>query len=377
MHMEYSELLREYERLYKQQRILVKTGDIQQWRLNKRKEQADVESKHIKTTFSRYLSGDVVDTILETPEGAALGGETRVITLLMSDLRGFTAITERLPAENVVGILNIYLSIMTDVIFKHRGTIDEFIGDGILALFGAPQQQQDDAVRAVACAVEMQNAMAEVNKQNRKAGYPELEMGIGINTGELVVGNIGSPKRIKYGVVGSNINLTARIESYTVGGQIFISESTRESCGPILRIDDRMSVMPKGVAKPIPIYEIGGIYSDYNIFIPQKEKIQLITLTKPIKVRFSIVTGNYVANKTYTGEMKRIGAGEAEIHSPRNVRKLSELKISVLNEKDEEIVADIYGRVVENIADTHAVFRINFTSVTPEARHYIETSPYR
>src|SRR5205823_2635207 len=129
--------------------------------------------------------------------------ESRTVTLMMTDLRGFTTLCEGLPPESVVAMLNRYLATMTEVIVRHHGTIDEFIGDAILAIFGAPFAARDDAERAAACAIEMQLAMDSVNLWNSRNGYPRLEMGIGIHTGPVVVGNIGSEKRSKYGVVGS------------------------------------------------------------------------------------------------------------------------------------------------------------------------------
>jgi adenylate cyclase len=242
----------------------------QRKRLSELNKALEIRNRFILTTFGRYISDEIVESILETPEGLKLGGEMRTVTILMSDIRGFTPITERLSPENVVSILNIYLEVMTEVIQKYQGTINEFIGDAILVIFGAPIELEDHARRAVACALEMQMAMAVVNERNREAGYPELEMGIGINTGELVVGNIGSKKRAKYGVVGSNVILTSRIESFTKGGHILVSESTVDSCGPILRIDDSMEVMLKGVKKPISIYQIGGIGGDYNLYFSEK-----------------------------------------------------------------------------------------------------------
>jgi adenylate cyclase len=143
-----------------------------------------------------------------------------------------------LPPEEVVRILNLYLGAMSDTIAHYNGTINEFIGDGIFVLFGAPIQREDDAKRAIACAVAMQNAMIGVNQQNLKLGLPTLEMGIGINTGEVVVGNIGSQKRAKYTVIGSHANLAARIETYTVGGQVLVSEYTCQEAGAH-RHDDR------------------------------------------------------------------------------------------------------------------------------------------
>ena len=237
----------------------------------------ELRNRFIRQTFGSYLSDEIVDTILEKG-GLKIGGEKRRATILMADLRGFTSLSERLPAEDVVAMINIYLETMTEIIQKYQGTIDEFIGDGILVIFGAPILRPDDPRRAVACAVEMQLAMTSVNDRNRQAGYPEVALGIGINTGEVVMGNIGSKKRIKYAVVGRAVNLTARIESYTVGGQIFISESTLDECGDICRIDTAMQVMPKGVKKPLTIHEVGGIGGDFQLFLPPKKEMTWIEL---------------------------------------------------------------------------------------------------
>ena len=192
----------------------------QQRQLQKLNTALELRNRFIRQTFGSYLSDEIVDTILQKG-GLKIAGEKRLATILMADLRGFTSISERLPAEDVVAMINIYLETMTEIIQKYQGTIDEFIGDGILAIFGAPILRPDDPRRAVACAVEMQLAMTAVNERNRHSGYPEVALGIGLNTGEVVMGNIGSKKRIKYAVVGRAVNLTARIESYTVGGQIF------------------------------------------------------------------------------------------------------------------------------------------------------------
>ena len=147
---------------------------------------------------------------------------------------------------------------MFDVAQQFHGTINEISGDALLILFGAPQQLADRAPKAVACAIAMQNSMAEVNDANLAMDLPELEMGIGINEAEVIVGNVGSKKRSKYGVFGAGVNLASRIQSYARGGQILISESVRKEVGDILRLDDRMKVQPKGSEAPIVLYEFGG-----------------------------------------------------------------------------------------------------------------------
>ena len=177
--------------------------------------QLQLHNRFIRKTFGRYLTDDIVKSLLESPEGLKLGGERRKVTLVMTDLRGFTSMSGRLAPEQVVTMLNRYLGTMVEVIQRYQGTIDEFIGDAIFLLFGAPMQRQDDVERAVACAMAMQLAMHGFNAQNRAQGLPEVEMGIGIHTGEVVVGNIGSDKRTKYGVVGSHVNLTAPASSPT------------------------------------------------------------------------------------------------------------------------------------------------------------------
>ena len=342
---------------------------------NEAQAQLEKANRLIRKTFGQYLSDDIVDAILESPEGAALGGEKRFVTIMMTDLRGFTAIGERLPAEDVVGIINIYLETMTEIVLKYHGTIDEFIGDAIFVIFGAPILRDNDAKRAVACAVEMQLAMREVNKRCREKGYPEVHQGIGINSGQLVVGNIGSKKRMKYGVVGRNVNLTSRIESYTVGGQIFISESTMEECGQhLLRIDDQIEVMPKGVKKPITIYEVGGIRGEFDLFMPEKVDADLMELSKPVLIEFIILEGKHAGETRYVGTLDKLFEKTAQISAEVSVDKLVNLKIALFDYNKSEITSDLYAKVIKNVTEDPAVFHISLTSVPPEAATFLENA---
>src|SRR2546422_4807051 len=211
-------------------------------------------SQFIRATFGRYVSEEVVAQLLDAPEGLELGGAKRKVTILMSDVRGFTALAERLAPQEVMTFVNRYLEAMVDVILAYRGTIIEILGDGLLVLFGAPLSRDDDAERAVACALAMQLRLDATNAPNRRAGLPDVDMGIGIHTGEVVVGHIGSQQRTKYGVVGSAVNLTGRIESYTAGGQILISPTTYAETAALLTVSQQMTVTPKGVAAPITLY---------------------------------------------------------------------------------------------------------------------------
>lgn len=325
------------------------------------------QSLFIRKTFGRYLSDEIVNSILESPEGMKLGGESRNISIMMTDLRGFTALSENLPAETVLSIINNYLSVMTDLLHKYNGTIDEFIGDAILAIFGAPIARENDAIRAVACAIEMQIAMQRVNQWNRKHDYPDVAMGIGINTGDAVVGNIGSEKRAKYGIVGSNVNLASRIESYTIGGQIYISENTLNECGGVLRIDGEMKVSPKGVNAPITIYEVGGIYGKFNLFLPVDDD-ELLFLTTPMSIRFKPLDGKNISDELYVGRIISLSKKYAEIQSEFIIECLSNIKIYLIDENNKEICDDIYAKVTKHKGKN---FIISFTYINPKAHDFL------
>lgn len=172
----------------------VQTADKAETRLKKEKKKSDEMASLLKKMFGRYLSSEVMSTLLQDPSILELGGEKRDVTIMMTDLRGFTAMCEKLKPEDVVKLLNNYFEIMIEIIDRYHGTVNEIIGDALLVVFGAPQEMSDRCQRAVACEIEMQNAMADVNRKNRSNGLPKLEMGIGLNETQVVVGNIGSDK---------------------------------------------------------------------------------------------------------------------------------------------------------------------------------------
>ncbi|NET69498.1 MAG: adenylate/guanylate cyclase domain-containing protein [Sphaerospermopsis sp. SIO1G2] len=321
----------------------------------------------IRKIFGRYINDEVVSTILESPEGLKLGGERKKITIFTSDLRGFTATSERLPPEEVVKILNFYLECMADEITKYQGTIDEFMGDGILVLFGAPTARKDDAARAVACAIAMQLAMVKVNAQMKEWKLPPLEMGIGINTGVVVVGNIGSEKRTKYGVVGNQVNLTYRIESYTTGGEIIISEATYQEVKSIVLVDDVMKVTPKGVKGATNVYKIAGIESDHNLFLPKIEE-KLCHLSESVVIEYVVVDGKDVGNTFVKGTVIKLSNRDAEIclveHIQEPPSRLSNIKINLCHPQAEGENEDIYAKVLDKECQS-GHFYIRFTAKPP------------
>jgi class 3 adenylate cyclase len=325
----------------------------------------------LKKMFGRYLSTEVMNSLIENPSALELGGERRRVTIMMTDLRGFTALAERLEPEQVVQMLNAYFEVMVEIVLKYNGTINEIIGDALLIIFGAPQEMPNRTQRAIACAIEMQNAMGQVNGENRSRGLPELQMGIGLNETEVIVGNIGSTRRSKYAVVGSGVNMTSRIESYTVGGQILISESVHQEAGEVVRIDAQRDVLPKGAETPLRIYEVGGIAGRYNLAIEGKDPA-LVVLTRQISLRYMVLEGKDVGKKGLEGSMVRLSKNCAEITLDGPVEALANLKMN-LEDVDEKLSAkDFYGKVIERSKENGQTHVVRFTSVPPEVDAYFQ-----
>ncbi len=174
----------------------------------------------------------------------------------MSDLRGFSELSERLGPSAMIGLLNRYFAKMTPVIVAHGGIIDEFIGDAIFVLFGAPFGRPDDAARAVRCAWAMQAAMAVLNAESRALGVPELSMGIGLHIGTVVAGNIGSPDRLKYGVVGPAVNLVSRIQALTLGGEVLLSDTLAARVSSIASVGPARLERMKGLTEPAVLHRL-------------------------------------------------------------------------------------------------------------------------
>lgn len=326
-------------------------------------------NQFIRKTFGRYLSKDVVENLLSSPDGLALGGEKRTITILMSDLRGFSALSEKLDPEQVVAMLNGYLGKMADIVTQHNGTIDEFIGDAILALFGAPVARENDVDHAIACALQMQLAMEAVNEENRANGFPELEMGIALNTGECVVGNIGSQKRAKYGVVGSHVNLTGRIESYTVGGQILISQGTAEAAETELVLGDELKLGAKGFKEPVTVHELLGIKGSYDLALPKRTQ-ELRELLREIPVQLALIDGKHVEQDEVSGIFLSLSMNGAVISCEHELAKLANVRMRCTGLNRVIIPGDLYAKVTDAVDGRYT---LRFTSVPDEIKSYIRS----
>ena len=219
-------------------------------------------ARDIRRMFSSYVSKRIVDELIRDPDKAKLGGARMEITVLFSDIRGFTSFSERYEPEEVVAILNEYLSAMTDIIFEHDGTLDKFVGDAIMALWGAPVEQPDHAERAVRCANAMIARLKELQKKWSAEGRPVLDIGIGINTGEMVVGNMGAEgKKMDYTVIGDHVNLGARVESLTrqYNNHIIITEFTFNNVRDMVEVNPLGEVTIKGKERHVEIYDLVGM----------------------------------------------------------------------------------------------------------------------
>jgi adenylate cyclase len=214
--------------------------------------------KWITSIFGKYVSPIVIENLIKNPAGIKLGGEKRNITLFFSDIRGFTLLSEKLAPEDLVSLLNEYLTEMTSIIIKDQGLVDKYMGDAIMAFWGAPLDQPDHAELACLSSLEMIDKLRELNKKWKMEGIPSFKIGVGLNSGDAIVGNMGSNKRFDYTAMGDNVNLASRLEGLNkiYGTNIIISENTHKIIKDKFETRKLDVVKVKGKKKPILIYEL-------------------------------------------------------------------------------------------------------------------------
>jgi class 3 adenylate cyclase len=214
------------------------------------------EKEMIKRAFTRYVAREVVDEILKDPERPALREERRDVTVLFCDMRGFTSLAERLDPEEVVLLLNEYYELMIDITFKHDGTLDKFLGDGVMAVFGAPIPHPDHSIRAARTALEVQTALAELSDRRVQAGKDPVAVGIGVSAGEAVTGTVGTQDRMEYAVIGESVTLAARLEAAATAGQILISRRTYDNIAQLVEVRSLGTLAFKDMDEPVEAYEL-------------------------------------------------------------------------------------------------------------------------
>ncbi|HEV8616571.1 MAG TPA: adenylate/guanylate cyclase domain-containing protein [Methylomirabilota bacterium] len=320
----------------------------------------------IRNAFGRYVSPEVARTLLESPDGLRLGGHKREITVLMSDLRGYTRFAEHGDPAGVMDVLNDYLGRMADIVIEHGGTINEFIGDAIFAVFGAPVEHADHAERAAAAALAMQRAMEAMNEANAERGRPRFGMGIGIHTGEAVVGNIGSEQRTKYAVVGAAVNLAARVEGCTVGGQILITAATVDRLGALAEVAPPITADLKGLDAPVALYELRGIGGRFAQRLADAADGRDVQVTVALPLTGAVFDGKR-AGAAFAGTVQRLGRRTMDAALDVELPELTNVRLRLTFPGGAGESADVYAKVTGRApAGTQTLTTIHFTSL--EAR---------
>lgn len=217
-----------------------------------------VESEKRRANLSRFLSPGIVEHLLSEEKEIQLGGQKRNVTILFCDIRGFTPLSEGLTPDLLVELLNEHFGAMTEIIFEHHGTLDKYIGDAVMALFGAPFVNENDAALAVRAALAMQVHNDELNKERARNGLPQFELGIGVNSGEVFTGYIGSPKRMDFTVIGDHVNVASRLSSIAPGGKVIVGEGTYAAIKDLVDVRSAGTPVLKGKSEQINAYEIVG-----------------------------------------------------------------------------------------------------------------------
>jgi len=268
----------------------------------------------------------------------------------------------------VITFLNRYLGAMVEILFHHRAVIDEIEGDGILAFFGAPTPMNDHAMRGVACALEMQREMDNVNARNRADGLPRLEMAIAVNTGRVVVGNIGSEKRTKYGVVGSEVNFIGRIESFAVGGEVLISHATYEKVRDAVTVDDVIHVEMKGIPEPVKLYSVRSIAGPFNVEL-RETLYEPERIEEKIPLRLSRVDDNIVTPVPGIAWLTHLGETAAVLFTNEKIVQREEIRIDVLDRTFVKTLGEGFAKVVSvRDKDSGVEAVVRFTFISPGLR---------
>lgn len=325
--------------------------------------------RKVRLTFQRYITRDVMEKLLESTGGVMPGGEKREVSVLFSDIRGFTSLMDSEPAEVVLGLLNEYLSVMTQVIFEHRGTIDKFIGDSIMAYFGAPLYPEHHARRAVQAAVAMREQSLELRRKWVAEGRPPLEAGIGVATGEVVVGNIGSKMYMDFTLIGDDVNVASRLCGAADGGEILIDEETFIQAKKHLEVVHSEDLRVKGKPKPVRTYAVAGYVDD-----PRSERRR----HKRREVELPILLKVVDLDEDYREVLVNISGGGMRIVGSRWMKPhtIVELKIPL---PDQEPLSDIRGTVLscDETSDGKVEARIEYTDITHKQRNRIVRYVYQ
>lgn len=297
-----------------------------------------------------------VDVELRRKMTALLHGEwrrnrevqTKPVVILLSDIRGFSEIAEAYAANDVVDMLNRYFAAMGDIIVGYGGSIDKLMGDSILVTFGLPESSDKDIENAIACAVEMQLAMSEFNEENLARNMPEIYMGIGINSGDVVVGELGSEHYSEYTVIGEEVNLTSRIEAHCLRGQILLSEQTKELAKSFIEVGPPNSVEVKGAREPVRLFEVYSVSRPTEMRVPRREGRRSPRVAVQMPITYQCLAGKIILPDKLKGQVIDIGYGGMLIESDIRLAPLSEIKMRLSLELFSDETTEIFARIIKS-----------------------------
>jgi adenylate cyclase len=339
----------------------------------------DVYAKNIHDQFSpadhrQLLRPRLVDLINRTLDKET-ATKSREVTIMLSDLRGFTAMSENYPAYSVIEMLNRYLSKMCEIIItQHTGVIDKFMGDSIMVLFTGQENRSDMVERALSCAVHMQISMDEINRRNESTGMPPLYMGIGINTGNVVTGAVGSKLHSEYTVIGDEVNLASRIESYSLRGQILISENTYQHAKDYIETDKPIRALVKGKRYPINLYELLSVNRPSPLTVPRREIRKSPRIDVDMPFTYQRVVDKKILPEKYEGRILDISYNGLLGSLAEPLEVFSEIRfplsLSMLGGQTSDVYAKILKiRDVKGECQAH----IEFTSIQIHAKDAIKS----
>jgi adenylate cyclase len=250
-------------------------------------------------------------------------------TVLISDIRGFTGLMATNPPSVMVRLLDRYVSLMCSSVERYGGRVDKFMGDSVMAVFGVPRARNDDLQRALACAVDMQHGMARLNQVHRQAGDPELHSGIAVSTGRVMAGTFGPERHGSYTVIGDTVNLAARMESFSLRGQVLISEAVHASAAHFVEVGPANQVQPKGVIEPVTLYPLKAVHFQGRYEVPSMEPRKSPRVRVDLDALFREVQAKRVAATEFNGQVKDIGYFGLSAELPQLLPSLSELAIEL------------------------------------------------
>ncbi|MFN2287669.1 MAG: adenylate/guanylate cyclase domain-containing protein [Chromatocurvus sp.] len=303
--------------------------------------------------------------------------EPRLITVLIIDLRGFSVLADSCDPPLLLAILKPFFERMTSLVHEHGGFVDKFLGDGVMALFGAPQTHEDHLQRALACAARMQQAMLNLNAGNIARGMPEIHAGIGINTGEVMVGSFGPRQHSEYTAIGDEVNFASRVESFSLRGQVLLSENSYRAARDWIETGAIRQLRVKGRSGPVTLYEMTAVTAPRELIVPRVEMRASPRVPVQLPLRFYRVQDKQIMDQPYRGSITNLGYDGMLTRLPLDLPSLSEISFTVTPDLTADESSDLYARALhssrdDNVYQTAFAFTTAGTPGHEAVRRYVD-----